>query len=57
MASFGFAVKRALEWSKIIFGERRETWEKDRKALSEGTRVFSDGEYFSAARSAFSGVL
>ena len=26
MASFGFAVKRTLEWSKIIFGERNGFW-------------------------------
>jgi len=26
MASFGFAVERTLEWSKIIFGERNGFW-------------------------------
>jgi len=30
---FGFAVKRTLEWSKIIFSERRGTRATDRKAL------------------------
>ena len=43
--------------SKILFSERNGFWATDRKALSEGKRVFSEGEHFSAARSDFSGGL
>ena len=37
---FGFAVKRTLEWSKIVFSERRGIRATGQKALSEGAMMF-----------------
>jgi len=38
-------VKRTLEWSKILFSERRGIRATDQKALNEGTTVFTNEKH------------
>jgi hypothetical protein len=39
-ASFEFAVKQALEWSKIIFNERKGIWATVRYMVTPGEAEF-----------------